>query len=124
MPGPSGPIGCAAKRDARGWTQEDVVRAMRTAARRPLPDDLLTTYERYQRGRHFPAVYAPLLAEVYGTSVESLFGGRSGRSPRATTRDQVDSATPIDEEYVNGLRGDIKRFVRMDQRYGGTEPPR
>jgi len=39
------------EREARNWTQEDVVRAMRTAADRPLPEDLLTTYKRYAAAR-------------------------------------------------------------------------
>ena len=61
---------------ARGWTQDDMVRAMRAVAGRQLPDDLLTTYKRYERGRHFPATYMSLLAAVFGTDTESLFGNQ------------------------------------------------
>ena len=52
------------------------MRAMRALAGRPLPEDLLTTYKRYERGRHFPATYASLLAAVFGTDTELLFGSR------------------------------------------------
>lgn len=70
-------------REERNWTQESVVRAMRTVADGPLPEDLLTTYKRYERGRHFPTTYAPLLAAVYGTDVDSLFGPRNRTSSTA-----------------------------------------
>lgn len=62
------------ERKVRHWTQEDVVRAMRAVADRPLPEDLLTSYKRYERGRHFPTTYTTLLAVVFGTDVASLFG--------------------------------------------------
>lgn len=70
-------------REERNWTQEDVVRAMRSVAGGPLPEDLLTTYKRYERGKHFPTTYAPLLAAVYGTRVDALFGRRNRTSSAA-----------------------------------------
>ena len=72
-------------REDRKWTQEDVVRAMRTVADGPLPEDLLTTYKRYERGKHFPTTYAPLLAAVYRTDVDALFGRRNRTSSASRT---------------------------------------
>lgn len=69
------------ERLAHGWTQEDVVRAMRALAERPLPEDLLTTYKRYERGKHFPIAYAALLAAVFGTDTKALFGDRRPAQP-------------------------------------------
>lgn len=54
---------------------------MRSTAHGPLPEDLLTTYKRYERGRHFPTHYAPLLAAVFGTDADSLFGSRHPTRP-------------------------------------------
>ena len=52
------------------------MRAMRALFERPLPEDLLTTYKRYERGKHFSTTYASLLAAVFGTDTESLLGRR------------------------------------------------
>lgn len=70
------------------------MRAMRALAERPLPEDLLTTYKRYERGKNFPTTYATLLAAVFSTDTESLFGNRS-RAPqvvRSTTPSGVGGA--------------------------------
>jgi transcriptional regulator with XRE-family HTH domain len=80
------------EREERGWTQEDVVHAMRNFADGPLPDDLLNSYKRYERGKHFPSSYTSLLAAVFGTVSESLFGSqrptkKAPITPR--TRDEI-----------------------------------
>lgn len=49
---------------------------MTVPAVRPEWADSAHTYKRYERGRHFPVTYALLLAEVFDTEVESLFGSR------------------------------------------------
>ena len=88
------------ERGARDWTQEDVVRAMRALAEHPLPEDLLTTYKRYERGKHYPTTYASLLAAVFGTDTTSLFGRRrpARQAPASTTppcRCGVGPAVPV-----------------------------
>lgn len=72
------------EREGRGWSQQDVVRAMRNYSDSPLPDDLLNSYKKWERGKHFPHSYTTLLAAVFGTVVESLFGSNRpmrGKSP-------------------------------------------
>lgn len=68
------------ERKTRGWSQADVVRAMRTFSDKPLPEGLLDQYKRWERGKHMPTnpEHRALLATVYGTVSDSLFSdGRS-----------------------------------------------
>jgi transcriptional regulator with XRE-family HTH domain/tetratricopeptide (TPR) repeat protein len=68
------------ERAARGWTQSDAVRAMRTFSDSPLPAGLLDQWKRWERGRNKPdESYRPLIAATFGTVVESIFG--SDRAP-------------------------------------------
>lgn len=82
------------EREARDWTQEGVIRRMRSTADHPLPEDLLTTYKRYERGKHFPMSYAPLLATVFGMDVDTLFGSRRAVRPTITSATERSVDTP------------------------------
>ena len=63
------------ERTARGWSQSDAVHAMRTFSNVPLPEGLLDQWKRWERGRNKPdEFYRPLVAAVFGTVIESLFG--------------------------------------------------
>lgn len=64
------------ERLARDWTQADVVAAMRSFSPSPLPDGLLDQWKRWERGRSKPdEFYRPIIAAVFGTVTESVFGG-------------------------------------------------
>lgn len=73
------------ERTTRGWSQRDVVRAMRTFTTEPIPDaehwerTMLDQYKRWERGKHQPTDprHRTTLAAVYGTVSDSLFGDRS-----------------------------------------------
>lgn len=76
------------ERQARGWSQADVVAAMRTFSDVPLPDGLLDQWKRWERGRNRPdEFYRPLIAATLGTVVESIFG--ENRPPRLPTTDDL-----------------------------------
>lgn len=76
------------ERQARGWSQADVVAAMRTFSDVPLPDGLLDQWKRWERGRNRPdEFYRPLIAATLGTVVESIFG--ENRAPRLPTTDDL-----------------------------------
>jgi tetratricopeptide (TPR) repeat protein len=64
------------ERLARGWSQADAVRAMRTFSPKPLSNDLLDQWKRWERGRHKPTEHEHLIAAMFGTVTESLFGER------------------------------------------------
>ncbi len=76
------------ERQARGWSQADVVTAMRTFSEAPLPDGLKDQWKRWERGRNKPdEFYRPLIAATLGTVVESIFG--ENRVPHLPTTDDL-----------------------------------
>lgn len=76
------------ERQARGWSQADVVTAMRTFSETPLPDGLKDQWKRWERGRNKPdEFYRPLIAATLGTVVESIFG--ENRVPHLPTTDDL-----------------------------------
>lgn len=76
------------ERQARGWSQADVVTAMRTFSETPLPDGLKDQWKRWERGRNKPdEFYRPLIAATLGTVVESIFG--EDRVPHLPTTDDL-----------------------------------
>jgi transcriptional regulator with XRE-family HTH domain len=97
------------ERLARRWSQADAVRAMRTFSAAPLPDDLLGMWKRWERGRNKPdEFYRPLIAAVFGTVAEALFGERrlSLTVPDQESRDRLlVTATGMDTlEILNRIR--------------------
>jgi len=76
------------ERIARGWSEADVVAAMRTFSDVPLPVGLLDQWERWERGRNKPdEFYRPLIAAVFGTVAESVFPSKS--APVSRTTDEI-----------------------------------
>lgn len=68
------------EREARGWSQADAARALRTFSDVPLPAGVTDQWKRWERGRNRPdEFYRPLIAAALGTVVESIFP-----SPRPT----------------------------------------
>lgn len=67
------------ERTTRSWTQMDVIRAMRTYSDEFIPDSMLDQYKRWERGKHMPTDprHRALLAAVFGTVSDSLFGERT-----------------------------------------------
>jgi hypothetical protein len=73
------------ERLARGWSQADVVAAMRTFSEVPLPKGLLDQWKRWERGANHPdEFYRPVIAATLGTVVESIFGVPRPVPPRTT----------------------------------------
>lgn len=74
-----------AERQARGWSQADLVAAMRTFSDTPLPEGLVDQYKRWERGRNKPdEFYRPLIAAAIGTVVSSIFPEPRVVAPRTT----------------------------------------
>lgn len=96
------------ERKTRGWSQADVVRAMRTFSKKPLPDNMLDQYKRWERGRHKPThpEHRALLAAAYGTVSDSLFGdGRMNLITPTDTDSLLISQTGMDTmEIVQRMR--------------------
>ena len=73
------------ERVARGWSQADVVAAMRTFSKASLPEGLLDQWKRWERGRNKPdEYYRPLIAATFGTVVDSIFAEPRPVRPRTT----------------------------------------
>lgn len=94
------------ERQARGWTQADVVAALRTFADVPLPEGLLDQWKRWERGRNKPdEFYRPLIAATFGTVVESIFGQtRSLKAPVDTNELLIAKSGMSTLELVQRLR--------------------
>lgn len=94
------------ERQARGWTQADVVAAMRTFTDAPLPDGLLDQWKRWERGRNKPdEFYRPLIAATLGTVVESIFGENRVPVRQQTTDDFLIVRSGMDtHELVQRIR--------------------
>src|SRR2546430_15154379 len=79
------PTRLAAARTARGWTQHQLLRALRARARvggHELPPDsvLRVTLSGWENGRHCPGpLYRRLLAEALETTEADLGFGSAGR---------------------------------------------
>ena len=65
------------EREARGWSQADVVRALRAHAPGKLPDQpsLLRQWKRWEAGEVTPSpdFYQPIIAETFGTVTHAMF---------------------------------------------------
>jgi transcriptional regulator with XRE-family HTH domain len=64
------------EREARNWSQADVVTAMRMHAPKELPDDasMLRQWKRWESGEHLPGeFYQPTIAAAFGTVTSAVF---------------------------------------------------
>jgi tetratricopeptide (TPR) repeat protein len=74
------------EREARGWSQAEVVTAMRMHAPKPLPDDasMLRQWKRWESGEHTPSeFYQPIIAATFGTVTHAMFPGSGRRDGNA-----------------------------------------
>jgi hypothetical protein len=107
-----------AERTARGWSQADVVRAIRAHSQRALPDDksLLRNWKRWESGETIPdATYQALIAAAYGTVAAAIWpvtargrGRETGPAEAAglTTLDVITQlrASSVDRAALDALR--------------------
>jgi transcriptional regulator with XRE-family HTH domain len=87
-----------AERTARGWSQADVIRAMRAHSTRPLPDDksMLRNWKRWESGETIPdATYQGLIAAAYGTVAAAIW--------QVTARGRGREAAPADAAGLTTL---------------------
>ena len=62
------------ERETRGWTQARAVVVMRTHSSKPLPEDMLRQWKRWESGRHRPGDdYRPVIASMFGTVTAAFF---------------------------------------------------
>lgn len=100
------------EREARDWTQADVVSAMRILAGTPLPEGLLDQWKRWERGRVKPdEFYRRLIAAVFGTVEESIF-----RPPSISSKMRLQS-------LLNEKQGQKLRCRNSSSRIGARGRP-
>jgi transcriptional regulator with XRE-family HTH domain len=105
------------EREARGWSQAEVVTAMRMHAPKPLPDDasMLRQWKRWESGEHTPSeFYQPVIAATFGTVTHALFpesGRRDGNAEilAVSGMDTLElvsrmQATDLDDATIEALR--------------------
>ncbi|GAA5053030.1 hypothetical protein GCM10023318_26430 [Nocardia callitridis] len=91
------------ERDARGWSQADAVRVMRSKSSHNLPTDntLLRNWRRWESGESRPDdFYAPLIAAAFDTVTAAFFP-----KARPNRDDELLSATGMDTlEFIGRVR--------------------
>ena len=94
------------EREARGWSQSDAVRALRTFSDVPLPSGLADQWKRWERGRNRPdEFYRPLIAAALGTVVESVFPSHRPAAPVGTADELLLARSGMDtHELVQRVR--------------------
>lgn len=94
------------EREARGWSQADAVRALKTFSDVPLPAGLTDQWKRWERGRNRPdEFYRPLIAATLGTVVESIFPTPRPARPATTADDLLLARSGMDtHELVQRVR--------------------
>jgi transcriptional regulator with XRE-family HTH domain len=105
------------EREARGWSQAEVVTAMRMHAPKPLPDDasMLRQWKQWESGEHTPSeFYQPIVAATFGTVTHAMFpesGRRDGNAEilAASGMDTLEllsrmQATDLDDATIEALR--------------------
>ena len=103
------------ERQARGWSQSDVVAAMRTFSNVPLPAGLLDQWKRWERGRNYPdEFYRPLIAATLGTVVESIFEVKRPIPPRLTDELLIVHSGMDTHELVQRLRQSAVTDTTLD----------
>jgi hypothetical protein len=76
------------ERQARSWSQADVIRAMRAHAPGELPSttSLLRQYKRWEAGEVTPkSFYQPIIAATFGTVTHAIFPSRRSAMPIPTS---------------------------------------
>jgi transcriptional regulator with XRE-family HTH domain len=100
----------AAERQARGWTQQQTVEALRMQSDHPLPggEHLLRMWKNWEHGKHRPRPeYQRLIAAAFGSVSAAIFGPDDSTSLRRST-----SATPgLDLDNTLEL---VERIRRSD----------
>jgi transcriptional regulator with XRE-family HTH domain len=99
-----------AEREARGWSQQQAVDALRMTASRPLPDDasLLRTWKGWERGAHLPGrQYRREIAATFGTVSTILFGPTNAEPQFRAANLVVDSGTDTIELVERLRRSDL-----------------
>jgi tetratricopeptide (TPR) repeat protein len=110
------------ERQARGWSQADVIKAMRAHSPKPLPgtSSLLRQYKRWEagevepdRGRAEP-LYKPIIAATFGTVTHAMFPVAPKRDADAevlaiTGMDTLElvsrlQRSDVDQATIDGLR--------------------
>jgi transcriptional regulator with XRE-family HTH domain len=64
------------ERETRGWSQAEVITAMRMHSPKPLPDEasMLRQFKRWESGEHIPGeFYQPIIAAAFGTVTHAIF---------------------------------------------------
>lgn len=104
------------EREVRGWSQSDVVAAMRTFSSVPLPAGLLDQWKRWERGRNKPdEFYRPLIAATFGTVVVSIFPSKEVVASRGNTDEILISRSGMDtHELVQRIRRSSVDNVTLD----------
>src|SRR5258708_4398484 len=105
------------EREARGWSQAEVVTAMRMQAPKPLPDDasMLRQRKRWESGEHTPSeFYQPIIAATFGTVTGAMFpeSGRRGGNAEILAASGMDTlelvsrmqASDLDDATIDALR--------------------
>jgi transcriptional regulator with XRE-family HTH domain len=105
------------ERETRGWTQARAVTAMRTHSSKPLPEDMLRQWKRWESGRHRPGDdYRPVIAAMFGTVTAAFFDDEPARALGIPDRHaQLVSATGMDTLEI------IERLRRTDLGSGTLE---
>lgn len=104
-----------AERTARGWSQADVVRAMRAHSQRALPDDksLLRNWKRWESGETIPdATYQGLIAAAYGTVAGAIWPLTTRGRGRETGLAEVTGLTTL--EVITQLRASSVDRAALD----------
>ena len=71
------------ERRARGWSQAEAVRAMRSQSPTELPSQqsMLRQWKRWESGEVFPGVYQGAIAATFGTATHAMFPVAPQRDP-------------------------------------------
>jgi transcriptional regulator with XRE-family HTH domain len=89
---PAWSLRLAAERQARGWTQQQTIDALRMHADQQLPDDtnLLRMWKNWESGRHRPRhEYQRVIAAAFGSVSSAIFGPDPAPPPRRAESDLI-----------------------------------
>src|ERR1700748_2959522 len=104
------------ERRARGWSQAEAVRAMRSQSPTELPSQqsMLRQSKRWESGEVFPGVYQGAIAATFGTATHAMFPVAPQRDPDSdvlavTGMDTLElvgrlQRSDIDQATLDGLR--------------------
>ena len=104
------------ERRARGWSQAEAVRAMRSQSPTELPSQqsMLRQWKRWESGEVFPGVYQTAIAATFGTATHAMFPVPSQRDAESdilavTGMDTLElvgrlQRSDLDQATLDGLR--------------------